>query len=74
MMKLNLILIVNFNSNDLRSFAMLLKQWRKKGLKNSGLNRTLTLTSAMRRRRALPALLSSLLGAGYYGPVDSGYI
>ena len=26
----------NFNANDLRSFAMLLKQNRKKGLKNSG--------------------------------------
>ena len=28
MMKLNLILLVNFNANDLRRFAMLLKQQR----------------------------------------------
>ena len=36
-----------FNVNDLSSFAMILKQKRKKGLKNSGLNGTGILTSAM---------------------------
>ena len=34
-------------NNHLHSFAMLLKQWRKKGQKNSSLNGTQTQTPAM---------------------------
>ena len=56
----------NFNVNDLRSYAMLLEQKRKKGLKNSVLNRT-----PRCRCSAPPVELSGQLGAGHY---DTGYM
>ena len=40
-------LSTNFNVSDLRSFAMLHKQWRQIDLENSGLSGTRTLTSAI---------------------------
>lgn len=37
---------INFNINDLRSYVMLSEQLQEKGLKNSGLDETRTLTPA----------------------------
>ena len=51
--------------DDLRSYVMLPGQWQEKGMKNSGLDETGTLT-LRRQWSAQPFELSGQLGAGHY--------
>lgn len=58
----------NVQANDLRNCVMLLEQQRKKNLKNSGLNWTRTLTSAM---QVLCSTNRVIRPTVYVKPVDS---